>query len=145
MKLTVNHNKNSLDYIEVGEMITLEKEPTNPNDNKAIRAYYQQQFIGYVSVSGSTICPGTISGHDAFDSMENVVEAKVVDHGTVTSSRGGASRITLIVTVGENETEQTSITEEDIKMTFKVKGSANKFKGKAAVLEEFKNKNVKIF
>lgn len=145
MKLTVNHNKNSLDYIEVGEMITLEKEPTNPNDNKAIRAYYQQQFIGYVSVSGSTICPGTISGHDAFDSMENVVEAKVVDHGTVTSSRGGASRITLIVTVGESETEQTSITEEDIKMTFKVKGSANKFKGKAAVLEEFKNKNVKVF
>ena len=148
MKVTINHMKNSLDYIQPGEKITFEKEKGNSRDPKAIKAFYERQFIGYVSVSGSTMAPGTESGHDAFDIMPNEFEGKVSAHATLSSAKTGATRIGLVVDLaGTSDSE--NIPEENAdavyNYTFKVKGSATKYPGKSFVLEDVKEKSLKVF
>lgn len=146
MKVTINHKSNSLDFIQIGEKVYLEKAPNNPNDPLAIMAYNEEkQYIGFVSINGQTMCPGTVSGHDVYDKFDKETVGTVVQHGTITSAKNGASRIALVVEIGTKESDGTTISDEDIKMMFKVKGAANKYPGKTAVLDEFKNKNVKVF
>ena len=93
MKITVNHQKNSLDYINKGDVITFEKEKNNMHDPKAIRAYYEEQFIGYVSVSGSTMGPATMSGHDIFDTVSDTFSGKVTDYADIISTKTGSAKI----------------------------------------------------
>jgi len=139
--VTVVHQKNSLDYIEIGQEITFEKEPNNPHDAKAIRAYFMGQFIGYIAVSGSTIYPGTSGGHEVYDQLEEKFSGKVSAHG---SASGRNTRTTLVVEL-ESEEVGTTVTEEDKTFTFRVKGSIAKYKGKAFVLDDFREKKLKVF
>lgn len=145
MKITVNHQKNSLDYINPGEEITFEKETANTHDNQAIRAFYQKQFIGYVSVSGGTMAPGTSSGHDIYDSVGNEFTGKVTELASITSKNNGATRKALVVEIYGTENTTQESTDESYNFTFKVKGGVSKYPGKAAVLEEAKEKNPKVF
>lgn len=144
MKITVNHMKNSLDYISVGETITFQKEENNSHDPKAIRSFYMQQFIGYASVSPATMAPGTISGHDVFDKMPKEFSGKVTAQADIVSQSNGARRTALVVELEGVETQQED-TDAVYNYTFKVKGSANKYKGKPAILETLKNSNEKVF
>lgn len=143
MKITVNHQKNSLDYIQVGETITFEKEKNNTHDNKAIRAYYDEQFIGYVSISGTTMAPGTASGHDIYDSVDDTFAGKVTQLASITTNNGATRTALVVELVGtESKTEKN---DDVYNYTFKVKGSATKYPGKSEVLEEVKQQTTKVF
>lgn len=144
MKITVNHQKNSLDYINKGDVITFEKEKNNMHDPKAIRAYYEEQFIGYVSVSGSTMGPATMSGHDIFDTVSDTFSGKVTDYADIISTKTGSARKAIIVEL-EGTEESTTATDESYSYTFKVKGSATKYPGKKSVLEDVAENGFKTF
>lgn len=147
MKVTVQHRQNSLDYINVGEKIVIEKEGGNTSDPKALKAIYEKQFIGYVSVSGTTIAPGSTNGHELFDIMDHdTIEGTVESMATLTNQKTGSSRIGLVINVSTGtETQDDPIYAEGYNFTFKVKGSATKYPGKSIVLTDVKDKNLKTF
>ena len=143
MRITVQHAKNSLDFIEKGDTITFEKEKNNAKDPKAIRAFIDKQFIGYVSVSGSTIAPGTSSGHDIFDIVKDEFDGKVVDYASLTNQTG-ATRIGIVVDLAVEE-PKAEISNESYNLMFKVKGGVKTYPGKALILDDVLNKKLKTF
>ena len=50
--------------LKVGDVVTLEKEPTNPNDADAVKVLLNDEQVGYIASSPHTIIEGTLSAKE---------------------------------------------------------------------------------
>lgn len=106
--------------------------------------HYQGQYIGDVQTTGSTIHPGTLSGHDIYDLVPDNFECKVTAYGQA-SSRGGSTKTTLVAEIEVGNSGSVSNSGENKIITCKVSGPSSKYGGKSIVIEEFNKKNLKVF
>ena len=95
MKITVNHFRESLDYVPEGATIKFEKEKDNKHDDFAIKAFYKGKDIGYVSATSNTMAPLSLSNKEISPLVEDVFFGTVYTH----ISLPGKNRTFLIVEI----------------------------------------------
>jgi hypothetical protein len=67
--------------LNIGDKVTLTKDPANEYDNESIRVMFNGVPQGYVSAFYKTRKPGTISAGRLYDKIPASIEAVVVDEG----------------------------------------------------------------
>ena len=80
IRVTVIHQKESLDYIPKGATIKFEKDLTNRFDVNAIKASYEGKDIGYISANHPTSAPSTSLNSAIYSEVGDRFEGKVVDY-----------------------------------------------------------------
>ena len=78
--VTVNHldDYSAVEFLRVGAMIRLKKEPANEYDDEAIAVYSGNgSKIGYTANSVSTVCRGTCSAGRVYDRFGEETSAVV--------------------------------------------------------------------
>lgn len=74
--ITILLNKNN--PLNVGNILTLVKEPDNTHDAEAIAVKLDDEKIGYVANSTNTVVKGTMSAGRVYDKINNIQQAEVI-------------------------------------------------------------------
>lgn len=74
--ITILLNKNN--PLNVGNILTLVKEPDNTHDAEAIVVKLDDEKIGYVANSTNTVVKGTMSAGRVYDKINNIQQAEVI-------------------------------------------------------------------
>ena len=73
---TILLNQNN--HLDVGNILTLVKEPDNNYDTEAIALKLDDKKIGYVANSANTVVKGTMSAGRIYDKIKNIEQAEVI-------------------------------------------------------------------
>ena len=74
--ITILLNKNN--PLDVGNILTLVKEPDNNYDAEAIAVKLDDEKIGYVANSTNTVVKGTMSAGRVYDKINDIQQAEVI-------------------------------------------------------------------
>lgn len=72
--IIINHNNS----VNVGNMLTLVKEPDNLYDAEAIAVKLDDKNIGYVANSTNTVVKGTMSAGRVYDKINDIAQAEII-------------------------------------------------------------------
>lgn len=133
MKVTVIDMKESLKYIQNGEVIKFKKRPVELDD-KQIIAEYNGKEIGRIGATVTIIVPGTETNKDIYEKVPDEFQGVVVDNNqTVTTSSTFEVLVVEIKGVGAGQATSTNGTKI---FTFSVSGSSTKFPGKQQIAQD---------
>ena len=137
MNITVQGNNMSLDFIPVGEVLTFEKDKENDYYEDTIKAFYQNDFIGYVAAVATVLQPGCVLNTEIAKHVGDTFEGKVIRQAT---APGVSSKKVLVVEVEGTGTANPSNgnTLETKEFRLHVKGSTSAYPDKTAVINEVK-------
>lgn len=133
MKVTVINMKESLRYIQNGEVITFKKQP-NELDDKQIVAYYNGQECGRVGASVTMIVPGCETNKDIYEKVPDAFQGTVVNNTAIVTTSSNFE--VIIVEIQGVSGAQTTSTSGCKLFTFSVSGSSTKYPGKNQVAQD---------
>ncbi|MCC0727175.1 AAA family ATPase [Clostridioides sp. ZZV14-6045] len=140
-KVSVVHSYKDLNYIEIGAKITFKKDPKNKMDEDAIKAFFNEQDIGFISAQPKTMGVGTVSNHVIVNKVKDEFYGIVVGYDEIKTNK---TKTILIVEI-QCDSEQYNKQDEIMKgLILKVKGSITGCKKKMEVINQFQ-KGEKVF
>ncbi|HBG8471516.1 TPA: AAA family ATPase [Clostridioides difficile] len=140
-KVSVVHSYKDLNYIEIGAKITFKKDPKNKMDEDAIKAFFNEQDIGFISAQPKTMGVGTVSNHVIVNKVKDEFYGIVVGYDEIKTNK---TKTILIVEI-QCDSEQYNKQDEIMKgLILKVKGSITCCKKKMEVINQFQ-KGEKVF
>lgn len=141
-KITIFNVSENLDYINVGEVLTLRKNPNDNLDPAKIEAFVGQKMIGYVGANMNAIVPGCVTNKDIYDTVPDEFQGVVVSNNKRINNV--TSKIVLEVEISGVSGASTTATAGVKIFTFYVAGSAGKYPGKSEVVNEI-DKGGKVY